>query len=97
MKIVVQVMVCLVAMNCFAGCAFKTTKPVAKERAPLIKNEPDQTDVFAIPLDSSEEEENQEYKMLQSIGEKKQEQAKKKQLEKKQAEQKALKESSKEG
>lgn len=72
MKIVVQVIVAAIALNFFSGCAPRTEKDqAAKKPSSLIQNPVDQTDVFAIPLDNSEEEEDAEYKTLQSLETKK--------------------------
>ncbi len=58
-----------------ASDASQTTMPAPKSNAaptvpnnsPQIINEPDQTDVLAIPLDNSEDEENMEMKDLQDL------------------------------
>jgi len=63
---------------CFAACLLgDDAKPVnsqvqqEQDSRPALHVETDKTDIYAIPLDLSEEEENQEIKELDSYGKKK--------------------------
>ena len=86
MKTLMTIIVCIAACSLFTACSHGngSDKKMMKASSPHLENEPDQTDVFAIPLDNSEEEEEQEMKQLQNIGtkqaEKKEAQHKKPQL-----------------
>lgn len=63
---------------CFAACLLgddaksdNTHAPQEQNDRPMLHVETDKTDIYAIPLDLSEEEENQEIKELDSYGKKK--------------------------
>jgi ABC-type phosphate/phosphonate transport system substrate-binding protein len=68
MKKTVQILLAMIACNMFVACCCskkeEAPKPVV---APVIQDPADDTDVFAIPLDSSEEEDEAEIKKLESL------------------------------
>lgn len=65
MKYVVHLLFIFIAIN-YLPISAETTKPATPpQKQNWIQDQDDQTDTYAIPLDTSEEEEKEEEKQLQ--------------------------------
>jgi len=75
MNLFLKIFVCVAACHLLTACGAKkpATTPQKTKMQVLKKvgEAPDQTDIFAIPLDTSAEEEEEEIRMLESLEKKK--------------------------